>query len=388
MKNNQTLFKSQIIRFLISITLASSSSVVFAWGDVGHMTVCELAMSQVTPTTKSAILKITDNRPLNLECIWPDQVKRIGNWYKTSGYHFINLEEGSGWTPSDQVTSKKDGKTYTFANVGDMVQMIEHSKDKLISGSLTANQKLCHLRFLAHLTGDAHQPLHVGRKADAGGNAIAVTFNADPLYKLRIFGFERDANGEMIQNDCAKQVFTPSLKCMMSQTILEKKADGSVGPLSNNLHIMWDDGFIDQRVKEVGHFSAEQFDKRATPDAFQAYLKDISPAFASRRSELQSSMSDDSMRWLEITSAHQKFAYSLDGVENSQGFYKARIPLVNDQIIRAGYHLAGTLNMIFDPSFKINPYVQVFNEKRTLELKARIKAGRSTEFKTECDENI
>ena len=36
------------------------------------------------------------------------------------------------------------------------------------------------LRFIVHLVGDLHQPLHVGRPGDEGGGKISVTFFGKP----------------------------------------------------------------------------------------------------------------------------------------------------------------------------------------------------------------
>ena len=41
----------------------------------------------------------------------------------------------------------------------------------------TENEKRIALRFIAHLVGDIHQPLHVGFAEDRGGNSVEVRFN-------------------------------------------------------------------------------------------------------------------------------------------------------------------------------------------------------------------
>ena len=380
----KTLLKSSV--FSAAALWFAHASAAFAWGDIGHMTVCDLAMTQVSPTTKAAIMKITGNQPMNLQCVWPDQVKRIGDWYLTANYHFINYDDGSYWQPTDKIKTK-DGQIRTFDNVGDMLQMVEHAKDKLADKTINPKQQLCYLRFLGHLAGDTHQPLHAGRAVDLGGNTIKVTFNGDPLYRLRIFSLkiQKDATGKVIEDECSKQIFTPSLQCMMSQTLIEKKPDGTMGPLANNLHIMWDDVFIDTRIKEINAFPGDAFENRESLAAATAFEKDIYPAFLNRKTELHSSMNDDTLKWVEVTNQHRDFAYSTQGIEDSQGYYKSRLPVVIDQITRAGYHLAGTLNQLFDPAWVINPYVKEYLSKRKLEFDARVKAGRTTEFKTECD---
>lgn len=371
---------------LAVVSLVGNAPAVFAWGDVGHMTVCDLAMTQVTPVTKAAVMKITGDQPMNLQCVWPDQVKRLGDWFYTANYHFINYDDGSSWEPTDRIKTK-DGQVRTFENVGDMLQMVERAKDKLKDNATNPKQQLCYLRFLGHLAGDTHQPLHAGRAVDFGGNAIKVTFNGDPLYRLRIFplNVKKDEAGKIIESECSKQIFTPSLQCMMTQALTEKKSDGSMGPIQNNLHVLWDDAFIDQRLKEIGAFPPEKFESRETPDAAKAYFKELSAGFAARSSELHSSMNDDPLKWVEQTNQFRSLAYSTQGIEDSSAYYNARYPIVADQITRAGYHLAGTLNMIFDPNWRFNPYVKEYMAKRKLEFDARVKSGRTTEFKTECD---
>ena len=39
------------------------------------------------------------------------------------------------------------------------------------------NEKRIALRFVAHLVGDIHQPLHAGFAEDRGGNSVDVRFN-------------------------------------------------------------------------------------------------------------------------------------------------------------------------------------------------------------------
>ena len=43
-----------------------------------------------------------------------------------------------------------------------------------------------YLRLLIHIVGDVHQPLHVGRKGDRGGNDIKVTWfgESSNLHKI------------------------------------------------------------------------------------------------------------------------------------------------------------------------------------------------------------
>jgi hypothetical protein len=51
---------------------------------------------------------------------------------------------------------------------------------QLKSKKLSQENKILYLRLLIHIVGDIHQPLHVGRQEDQGGNKIKVLWFKDP----------------------------------------------------------------------------------------------------------------------------------------------------------------------------------------------------------------
>ena len=53
---------------------------------------------------------------------------------------------------------------------------IQAMETQLKDKSLPIEKRQIALRFLVHFIGDLHQPLHVGREADQGGNKIKVTW--------------------------------------------------------------------------------------------------------------------------------------------------------------------------------------------------------------------
>ena len=72
-----------------------------------------------------------------------------------------------------------DGQTYETAETqenGDVVWAIEKIVKELKEGNLTAEQESTNLKFLVHLVGDIHQPLHVGNGKDRGGNDTKVEY--------------------------------------------------------------------------------------------------------------------------------------------------------------------------------------------------------------------
>ena len=86
--------------------------------------------------------------------------------------------------------SKKSSK-------GDIVQAIKLSKSKLKDNDVSFEEKAFYLRYLVHLIGDIHQPLHVGRGEDRGGNDIKVKWFGDDSNLHRVWDTNMIDNYQM-----------------------------------------------------------------------------------------------------------------------------------------------------------------------------------------------
>lgn len=95
---------------------------------------------------------------------WPD--RRAGR-PDMDPYHFINF-------PKDANTyeQQRDCKLRTC-----IIEAIAWYVQVLKSPDAPRNEKRIALRFVAHLVGDIHQPLHAGFAEDRGGNSVNVRFN-------------------------------------------------------------------------------------------------------------------------------------------------------------------------------------------------------------------
>ena len=387
--------------FLIIMSAFTASTRALCFGDVGHLSVCKLAYDLVSPKTRSALDGIVGSKNAFAEqCVWPDMVKKMKPWNYTGNYHYINYEDGGFWKPTD-IVKRKDGSLVATPDNGDMLQMSTRAVEKLATGQgVSGQQKLCYLRFLGHLAGDMHQPLHTGRASDFGGNAVKVTFEGIALYPIRSLAItiNRDAAGNIQDDECSKNLFKPSPACVTSKTLMVVKKDAAGNVIKdaqgasvmtfidNNLHTLWDDGIIDHRVKELGISKGPDFDKRNIKDVSMAFAAALSQDARARESDLKAAMNDDILRWVESSNKFRGLAYDTTGIADNEGYYKARVGIISDLLTRAGYRLAGMLNGIFDPGKNDGSQsVKGFHDARLSEIKARIKARRTTEFTTECD---
>ena len=142
-----------------------------AWGVIGHRVVGEIAESYITAKTKANIYKILGNESIAMASNYADFIKSDTNFAYVSQWHYVNVPAGKTNSEFEDFL-KNDTSIDAYTKLKFMVKEFKSKK-------LSAENKLLYLRLLIHIVGDLHQPLHVGRKDDQGGNKIKVTwFNA------------------------------------------------------------------------------------------------------------------------------------------------------------------------------------------------------------------
>lgn len=155
------------MRYLIAVALALAGMTgnAFAWGNTGHMIVCEIAFRLVAPDTRAAIQKLirTDKNvkfnTFSKACTAPD------NPHTRPSEHFINLaRDATRLTSADSCPAAAKCLLTAIKNDRAIVASKARPKDRLIA-----------LRFVGHWVGDIHQPLHVSFEDDRGGNDILVS---------------------------------------------------------------------------------------------------------------------------------------------------------------------------------------------------------------------
>lgn len=132
----------------------------FAWGPQGHQIVGALAEKYLLDSTKLKIREISGEETLEQLSTWPDEIKSNPEWAKSKPWHYANIPDGSSYDQCDKNPA------------GDVVEAIPRMTKDLINTSLPLEKRKQALAFIVHFLGDIHQPLHVGRSEDMGGNAI------------------------------------------------------------------------------------------------------------------------------------------------------------------------------------------------------------------------
>lgn len=164
--------KKFLFIFLVTFCLTQSSS-IFAWGTTGHRVVAEIAERNLSRKAKKEIKKIIGDQKLAYWANWPDFVKSDPTWKFADSWHYINMAGNLDRNAFDQeLANSTDANVYKRS-----LLLIEELKNK----DLPLKEKQEKLYYLIHLIGDAHQPLHIGRPDDLGGNKIKVEWFRKPV---------------------------------------------------------------------------------------------------------------------------------------------------------------------------------------------------------------
>lgn len=141
---------------------------VYAWGITGHRVVAEVAQKHLSKKSLKGIAAIIGSEKLAYWSNWPDFIKSdtTHKWDAASKWHYVDLPGNTSRDAFEAGLKQLTGENlYTqiislSAIVKDKTKPVEDRRNALV--------------FVIHLIGDLHQPLHVGRDEDQGGNKITV----------------------------------------------------------------------------------------------------------------------------------------------------------------------------------------------------------------------
>lgn len=165
----------------IIVTLCIIPRFLFAWGDLGHRVVGEIAEKFLSSRAKNNVSQILGEESLAKASIWADTIKSepqklaeiAKRWpvdkknplkTKINSWHYVSISD-----ESDYEKMKKNPE-------GDIVWAIDKMMHVLRAKESGIHHKREALRLLVHYVGDIHQPLHVGNEFDRGANNCFVKF--------------------------------------------------------------------------------------------------------------------------------------------------------------------------------------------------------------------
>ena len=252
---------------------------VWAWGHNGHRIVAKFASTRLNSKARAAILDLLeDGEDIADASTWPDEHKTRSD----APWHFVNVP----------LTENAFKDEFCDSDKGCVVGKIEDFRKILVDPNAEEMDKRRALRFVIHLVGDIHQPLHVADNNDRGGNSLHVQF------------FRK----------------------------------------ATNLHAVWDEGLLmhdpandredfGQKVDEGAWVT--RLHKFTTPEKERTWLTVTKPA-----------------EWATESLQKAKVAYLVPGSSDNitsgtrldDGYEMVGLPIVEERLAQAGVRLAALLN--------------------------------------------
>jgi len=173
-------------KYVFGALAMSGALLLVSWGFKGHQAVAAIAQKHLTSNTAYVVSAYLGGQSMAEVSTWADENRNR----QTAPWHFLNMPLGLNHEQFVKAVSQSDGNVYSA-----IVKVEAQLKDK----SLSTEQKHEALKYLIHLVGDAHQPMHISRKEDKGGNTIQLRFedkgtNLHSLWDSKLIDHENSAD--------------------------------------------------------------------------------------------------------------------------------------------------------------------------------------------------
>ena len=257
---------------LAVLALLLTPGCAWGWGQTGHRIVGEVAERHLSDHAARQIAALLDGDGLAELSTWPDDIRSDPSWDRAKPWHFLSIDD-----QETLATTARDPQ-------GDVLEALQRLEAVLRDPQAERASKVEALRFYVHFVGDVHQPLHVGRRGDRGGNSIKVKWFRQP----------------------------------------------------SNLHSVWDSGLIDSEnlsFTEFTRFIDDRSPRQVAAWQAAPYEEWVREAFC-----LRGAVYDFGREAPATAGAEPELGF---------GYAFAKMGTVKEQLVKAGVRLAARLDAIF-----------------------------------------
>jgi len=167
------LLSSRILCALLALSLARGA---FAWGPEAHRMVGDIASRHLDPKASARVLELlkddrladgqlSGRRTLGEVASWADEIRDYDPKKPGRRLHFDDIPLCE--TPDYSRYCKN--RQCASAQIDRQLKILSDERARLA-------QRNRALKWIVHLVGDIHQPLHASNRRDRGGNAVQVSF--------------------------------------------------------------------------------------------------------------------------------------------------------------------------------------------------------------------
>lgn len=160
----------------------------YGWGQTGHRITGAIAERHLSAAAKQQVEALLPMGSLAEASTYPDDMRSDPSdfWQdKASPWHYVTVPEGKHYHDVDA------------PDQGDAFTALQKFTATLKDPDAALEDKQLALRFIVHIIGDLHQPLHAGNGTDRGGNSVKVRFFGQDSNLHRVWDSQMIAQQEL-----------------------------------------------------------------------------------------------------------------------------------------------------------------------------------------------
>ena len=148
--------------FISTILFTVLSLSNYAFDATGHRTVADIAYHNLSTNAQKQVDDLLGKHGIIYFSVWADDVRNDSTYTYSYNWHFQNLADNMTVQDLQKLWENPTSQgEHLFYAIQKMIQRIKKDKNDAEA-----------LKFLVHFVGDLHQPYHLGRAEDRGGNDI------------------------------------------------------------------------------------------------------------------------------------------------------------------------------------------------------------------------
>lgn len=156
---------------VIAAFLLLAPPVLYGWGPEGHHIVARIALARLTPEAKQGVQALLGTEDFVAVSTWADEIR--SQRPETYNWHFVDIPYGE-----QKYDAARDCKPTPQGDC--VIAQLERARKDLTDASLSQERRKEALKWLIHLVGDLHMPLHSIDNHDRGGNDVTVNLVGQP----------------------------------------------------------------------------------------------------------------------------------------------------------------------------------------------------------------
>jgi hypothetical protein len=152
------------VRLALAATVALAAAPVRAWSPAGHAAVGAVAERSLSPAARAAVDALLEGKRISDPDVaaWADAESKEGR--APRAFHYVNVPvDAPGYDPARDC---REGRCAVAKLDAELAALRDPAIPRARRGEA--------LRWVVHLAGDLHQPLHCADRGDRGGNETRV----------------------------------------------------------------------------------------------------------------------------------------------------------------------------------------------------------------------